>query len=111
MERDEVDARVLDLELEAVNLLVDCEDLPRDLSVEPCQGVDRLPDRELAELGEGHHVLVQFQEPLLERFPFCGFRHYPNLPVMQLSVNASFGLSTRSPVGPTSMRWPRSVKA
>ena len=65
MEGDEVDARVLDLELETVDFLIDREDLSRNFSVEPGQRVDGLSDRELAELGEGHHVLVQFLQPLL----------------------------------------------
>src|SRR5213596_2177064 len=60
MEGDEVDARVLDLELETVDLLIDREDLSRNFSVEAGQRVDGLSDRELAELGEGHHILVQF---------------------------------------------------
>src|SRR5439155_278975 len=37
MEGDEVDARVLDLELETVDFLIDREDLSRDLSIEPGQ--------------------------------------------------------------------------
>src|SRR6266566_5091376 len=82
VEGDEVDARVFDLELEAVDLLVDREDLPCDFAVQTGQRVDGLADREFAELRERHHVLVQLLEPLLQRLSFCGLRHYPNLPVM-----------------------------
>ena len=82
MQRDQVDARPLDLELEAVHLLVQREDFPRGLRVEACEAVDRLADRELAELREGHHVLVQLVQSLLEGLAFCGLWHYPNLPVM-----------------------------
>src|SRR6266571_2430350 len=82
VEGDEVDAIVLDLELEPVDLLVDREDFSGDFAVQTGQRVDGLADREFAELRERHHVLVQLLEPFLQRLSFCGLRHYPNLPVM-----------------------------
>src|SRR6266581_4316657 len=64
------------------DVLVVREDLPCDFAVQTGQRVDGLADREFAELRERHHILVQLLEPLLQRFSFCGLRHYPNLPVM-----------------------------
>src|SRR5438445_4470604 len=114
VEGDQVDAVLLDLDLEGVDLAVQEEHLVRDGGVEAGEPVHRLPDRELAEVREGDHVLVQGLEPHRKRLPFrlLGhdpnfFGHYPNLPVMYFSVSSSAGRSKSSRVTLYSMSLPR----
>src|SRR5690606_3409882 len=98
----ELDRRVIDLQLECVHLLIPPDHLLRLLPVPLQQGFHRQPDHLLRHPRHPDQRRLQSIQLILE----MALRRHPNLPVMYASVRSSRGVVKSCCVGPYSTNSP-----